>query len=97
MAIMEDAGNAIEGIASSTNAPESKVVDAERRNTSSEEDQKTNNYSRRKRKGDFPDSSMHHGSNKRRRDDFGDTKRYGKGDKGRGQYLYVKRVDANLS
>lgn len=44
---------------------------------------RTNNFSRRKRKGDFPDSRMRQGG----RGGHNDNKRHKKGDMGRAEYL----------
>ena len=87
-AIMEDAGNAIEGATTSK-------TDSNSRNESSNanaENGKQNNYDRRKRKADFGGSGMHHGGRggrNARGGGPGDNKRHKKGDMGRGEYLYV--------
>ena len=88
-AIMEDAGQAIEGDASSSKASDAPNKQTQLRNSSSDGDRKTNNYERRKRKGDFHDSSMRHGSKRGRFDDSRDNRRNKKSDLGRGEYLYV--------
>lgn len=83
-AIMEDAGDAIEGAAASsvplTEAGSSKTNKRARTDDRDEE----NNYDRRKRKRDFSESSMRHGS---RGGSFGDNKRHKGGDMGRKAYL----------
>lgn len=89
-AIMEDAGKAIDdtekptGSVNTLSTNEHATPDS--RNEPNDGEQRTNNYSRRKRKGDFGDARMQHGS---RRGGRNDNKRHKKGDMGRGEYLYV--------
>ena len=87
-AIMEDAGKATDNAQSSraaTGSNRTRVAS----NSEYDQDRKQNNFDRRKRKGDFPDSSMRHGSRGGRDGTRGDNKRHKKGDMGRGEYLYV--------
>lgn len=89
-AIMEDAGKAIDGReqpASSVNTTSTTTREASASRSDHNEggDSRTNNYGRRKRKGDFGDSRMQHGS---RRGGRQDNKRHKKGDMGRAEYLY---------
>ena len=93
-AIMEDAGEAIDGKNKptgsvntlSTNAPDPESPHGDAKDG----EQRSNNYSRRKRKGDFSDARMQHGS---RRGGRQDNKRHKKGDMGRGEYLYAAALD----
>jgi hypothetical protein len=90
-AIMEDAGNALEGAAASS-APDFKP------SSNSDESFQENNFDRRKRKRDFSESSMQHGGRgfKRQREDSPrNDKRRQRGDMGRKAYLYV--ITAKLS
>lgn len=80
-AIMEDAGAAVDGKA--VNGPDSAGKDSSR-------GERTNNYERRKRKGNFSDRGRRQGSRKGRDDWSHDNKRYKKSDLGRGEYLYVR-------
>jgi tRNA pseudouridine38-40 synthase len=87
-AIMEDAGKAINGkIEHQTPVNTAIPPDAESQSSQREEtgdDRSSNNYSRRKRKGDFGDARMQHGSKRGGRND---NKRHKKGDLGRAEYL----------
>ena len=87
-AILEDAGKAIDAAAASSSLKTS--LDFESTNPDNEA-RPQNNYNRRKRKGGFPDSSMHQGSQRGGRGGGGrnNNKRHKKGDMGRGEYLYV--------
>ena len=92
-AIMEDAGHALEGAATTSASvaqPSSNTPDE--RELQTDDKHRENNYDRRKRKRDFSESSMQHGSRggKRPREDHpGNDKRHQRGDMGRKAYLYV--------
>lgn len=81
-AIMEDAGKAIDGKDRPT-ASVNALAPNDSRDEQQDGEQRSNNYERRKRKGDFSDSRMQHGS---RRGGRNDNKRHKKGDMGRGEY-----------
>lgn len=92
-AIMEDAGKAIDGqdkpsgsvnVLASNDSPQRL----------NDDEQRTNNYNRRKRKGDFGDARMQHGSRRGGRDDH---KRHKKGDMGRAEYLYALTSSMSFS
>jgi hypothetical protein len=95
-AIMEDAGAAIDkavappaaNIPAETPAP-STTTGAEQSAADSEEPAKNifGDNQQRKRKGNFPDSSIRHGSRKAGRQSDGDNKRHKKSDMGRADYL----------
>ena len=80
-AILEDAKSAIEAAVES-HAQDPAPKDQADKDTGTMDDH-SNKYDRRKRKGNFPESSMHHGG----RGGRGNNKRYKKGDMGRGEYL----------
>ena len=88
-AIMEDAGKAIDGVAPTSNGAREANEGTVAQEPYSASSQRENNYSRRKRKGDFQDSSMRHGSRGRGGKDGGhfDNKRRKKSDMGRAEYL----------
>ena len=89
-AIMQEAGDAIDGTSSRERPVNTLSSDLKvESNEQGGNEQRTNNYNRRKRKGDFGDARMQHGS---RRGGRHDNKRHKKGDMGRGEYLYVLEV-----
>lgn len=84
-AIMEDAGDAIDGKRSPKQPVNTLSEDSKDKHANENcQEERTNNYDRRKRKRDFDDSRMQHGSRKGGRND---NKRHKKGDLGRGEYL----------
>jgi hypothetical protein len=91
-AIMEDAGKAIDKAAAPP-AADSPAPTAAQSNTAEQpagdSEQSANNGgdNQRKRKGNFPDSSIRHGSRKGGRQPDGDNKRHKKVDMGRADYL----------
>lgn len=98
-AIMEDAGNAIDGKGKEKGSVNALASNGQQDASTSRNDQNTgdrrsNDFNRRKRKGDFGDSRMQHGS---RRGGRNDNKRHKKGDMGRGEYLYVPAGIASSS
>jgi hypothetical protein len=87
-AIMEDAGKAIDKAAAPPAADPALAQDAGAEQPSGDGEQASNNDNQqRKRKGNFPDSSIRHGSRKGGRQSDGDNKRHKKVDMGRADYL----------
>jgi hypothetical protein len=87
-AIMEDAGAAIDKAAAPPAADPAPAQDAVAGQPSGDGEQASNNGDRqRKRKGNFPGSSIRHGSRKGGRQPDGDNKRHKKVDMGRADYL----------
>lgn len=92
-AIMEDAGAAIDKAAappatdSPASAPTPAQTDSADQTQGDSEQPSGNGNNQRKRKGNFPDSSIRHGSRKGGRQSDGDNKRHKKGDMGRADYL----------
>jgi hypothetical protein len=90
-AIMEEAGNAIDKAAAPP-AADSPAPTPAQSNTAEQpagdgEQSANNGDNQRKRKGNFPDSSIRHGSRKGGRQPDGDNKRHKKVDMGRADYL----------
>lgn len=94
-AIMEEAGAVIDKAAappaadSPAAAPapvQSNAVDQPEGGDNDGEKPSNNGDNQRKRKGNFPDSSIRHGSRRGGKSD-GDNKRHKKGDMGRADYL----------
>ena len=83
---MEDAGAAIDKAAAPPAAEPTPAQDTGAEQPAGEGEQK-NGDSQRKRKGNFPDSSLRHGSRKGGRQPDGDNKRHKKVDMGRADYL----------
>lgn len=94
-AIMEEAGKAIDNAAAPPAADQPAPPPAQSTGAGAEQpaggdsEQAANggDNQQRKRKGNFPDSSLRHGSRKGGRQSDGDNKRHKKGDMGRADYL----------
>lgn len=90
-AIMEDAGAAIDKAAAAPPAADpAPAQDAGAEQPAGDGEQAASNgnsNNQRKRKGNFPDSSLRHGSRKGGRQSDGDNKRHKKVDMGRADYL----------
>ena len=87
-AIMEDAGAAIDKAAAPPAADPAPAQDAGAEQPAGDGEQASKNGdNQRKRKGNFPDSSLRHGSRKGGRQSDGDNKRHKKVDMGRADYL----------
>jgi tRNA pseudouridine38-40 synthase len=89
-AILQDASNKIDDAARSAPAPDPSQSNgaASGQNEKKSDDRRDE----RKRKGNWQNSSMHHGS----RGGRNDNKRHKKGDMGRGEYLYVNHACSYL-
>ena len=87
-AIMEDAGAVIDKAAAPPAADPAPAQDAGAEQSAGDGEQASKNGdNQRKRKGNFPDSSLRHGSRKGGRQTDGDNKRHKKVDMGRADYL----------
>ena len=88
-AIMEDAGAAIDKAAALPAADPAPAQDAGAEQPAGDDGEQAskNGDNQRKRKGNFPDSSLRHGSRKGGRQSDGDNKRHKKVDMGRADYL----------
>lgn len=88
---MEEAGKAIDKAAAPPAADSPAVTPAQgsgAEQPAGDSQQPANNGdNQRKRKGNFPDSSLRHGSRKGGRQSDGDNKRHKKVDMGRADYL----------
>ena len=88
---MEEAGAAIDQAAAPPAAENNAPTDNGAAEQPADDGEQPSNDgdNKRKRKGNFPDSSIRHGGRGGGRQRDGDNKRHKKGDMGRADYLYV--------